>query len=150
MDIYDTTILNLIWVPRYFGSSKWRRGSYNSVDWFTMVNSLRKWVQWKYLVQIERQGNFYSTDWESWLRTRSNLTATASRLATMNFVIDCMHFEGHIDPLCREHCRLWTRLVGIIKNTVSSWLKDHACMPSIMAEMSLSQHWSLWTDLSKY
>lgn len=36
--------------------------------------------------------------------TRSALTVTASRLAPMNFVIDRMHYKGHIDPWCHEHC----------------------------------------------
>ena len=36
--------------------------------------------------------------------TCSNLTATASRLASMNFVIDRMHFKGHTDPWYQEHC----------------------------------------------
>ena len=35
---------------------------------------------------------------------RSTLTVTASRIASMNFAIDRMHFKGHIDPWCHEHC----------------------------------------------
>ena len=35
---------------------------------------------------------------------RSTLTATTQRLSTMNFVVDRMHFKGHIDPWCRENC----------------------------------------------
>lgn len=36
--------------------------------------------------------------------SRCALTATASRLATMNYVIDRMHFKGHVDPWCHAHC----------------------------------------------
>jgi len=32
------------------------------------------------------------------------LTATASYLGTRNFAVDRMHFKGHIDSWCREHC----------------------------------------------
>ena len=35
---------------------------------------------------------------------RSSLTNTARRLAEMNYVIDRMHFKGHIDQWCRENC----------------------------------------------
>ena len=35
---------------------------------------------------------------------RSTLTNTAKQIATMNFVVDRMHFKGHIDPWCRENC----------------------------------------------
>ena len=35
---------------------------------------------------------------------RSELTLTASRISKMKFVIDRMHFKGHIDPWCKEHC----------------------------------------------
>ena len=33
----------------------------------------------------------------------SSLTATAGRLSSMNFVIDCMHFKGHTDVWCHQH-----------------------------------------------
>jgi hypothetical protein len=36
--------------------------------------------------------------------TRSALTSTSSRLTSLNFVIDRMHFKGHIDPWCHENC----------------------------------------------
>ena len=29
---------------------------------------------------------------------------TAKQIATMNFVVDRMHFKGHIDPWCQENC----------------------------------------------
>ena len=35
---------------------------------------------------------------------RSALTTTASRLASLNYAIDRMHFKGHIDPWCHNHC----------------------------------------------
>ena len=35
---------------------------------------------------------------------RSSLTNTARRLAEMNYVVDRMHFKGHIDQWCRENC----------------------------------------------
>ena len=35
---------------------------------------------------------------------RSALTRTSSRISDMNFVIDRMHFKGHIDPWCCENC----------------------------------------------
>ena len=34
----------------------------------------------------------------------SCLTVTAGHLSLMNFVIDCMHFKGHTDVWCRQHC----------------------------------------------
>ena len=35
---------------------------------------------------------------------RSELTLIASRISKMKFVINRMHFQGHIDPWCKEHC----------------------------------------------
>ena len=35
---------------------------------------------------------------------RCDLTATARRLASLNIVVDRMHFKGHTDPWCHEHC----------------------------------------------
>ena len=35
---------------------------------------------------------------------RSTLTATAKKIAGMSFVVDRMHFKGHIDPWCRSNC----------------------------------------------
>ena len=35
---------------------------------------------------------------------RSTLTATAGRLSSMNFAIDRMHFKGHTDVWCHQHC----------------------------------------------
>ena len=35
---------------------------------------------------------------------RSEVTTTANRLASLNYVIDRMHFKGHIDPWCHKHC----------------------------------------------
>ena len=36
--------------------------------------------------------------------SRSTMTTTARHIATMNFVIDRMHFKGHVDPWCHENC----------------------------------------------
>ena len=36
--------------------------------------------------------------------TRSNLTPIASRIAKTTIVIDRMHFKGHTDRWCQEHC----------------------------------------------
>lgn len=35
---------------------------------------------------------------------RSSLTTVASQLASVDYAVDRMHFKGHIDPWCREHC----------------------------------------------
>jgi hypothetical protein len=35
---------------------------------------------------------------------RSTLTATAKRMAEMSYVVDRMHFKGHIDPWCKSNC----------------------------------------------
>ena len=36
--------------------------------------------------------------------SRRAVTTTAGRLASLNYVIDRMHFKGHIDPWCHQHC----------------------------------------------
>lgn len=35
---------------------------------------------------------------------RAEQTPTAQKLATMHIVIDKMHFRGHTDVWCQEHC----------------------------------------------
>jgi hypothetical protein len=35
---------------------------------------------------------------------RANKTPTATRIASMNIVIDKFHFRGHIDAWCRRNC----------------------------------------------
>ena len=35
---------------------------------------------------------------------RSHQTATAKRMADLNIVVDKLHFKGHVDPWCKEHC----------------------------------------------
>ena len=35
---------------------------------------------------------------------RSSLTDVATRISSLNFVVDRMHFKGHTDPWCHEHC----------------------------------------------
>ena len=35
---------------------------------------------------------------------RAEQTPTAQKLATMHIVIDKMHFRGHTDAWCQEHC----------------------------------------------
>ena len=35
---------------------------------------------------------------------RATQTPTAQKLATMKIVIDKMHFRGHTDTWCQEHC----------------------------------------------
>ena len=37
-------------------------------------------------------------------RKRSDLTATAKRMASCSIVIDKMHFKGHIDAWCHKFC----------------------------------------------
>ena len=32
------------------------------------------------------------------------MTATAARLASLNIVVDKMHFKGHTDSWCHDHC----------------------------------------------
>lgn len=32
------------------------------------------------------------------------MTPTAERMAKMDYVVDRMHFRGHVDPWCREKC----------------------------------------------
>ena len=36
--------------------------------------------------------------------TRKELTRTAGRLSTMNIVVDKLHFRGHVDKWCQQHC----------------------------------------------
>lgn len=36
--------------------------------------------------------------------SRSSLTATASRIANLEIVIDRMHFKGHVDSWCKQTC----------------------------------------------
>lgn len=35
---------------------------------------------------------------------RSQQTKTAQRLAELGIVVDKLHFKGHVDPWCKEHC----------------------------------------------
>ena len=35
---------------------------------------------------------------------RVNLTSTSSKIASLKIVIDKLHFRGHVDTWCREHC----------------------------------------------
>ena len=35
---------------------------------------------------------------------RSQLTETTKQLANLNIVIDKLHFSGHVDRWCQEHC----------------------------------------------
>ena len=35
---------------------------------------------------------------------RRSITTTAERITSMCFVVDRMHFRGHVDPWCRENC----------------------------------------------
>lgn len=35
---------------------------------------------------------------------RSMLTDTSKKIKDMNIVVDKMHFKGHIDQWCRQHC----------------------------------------------
>ena len=35
---------------------------------------------------------------------RANHTPTANKIASMNIAIDKLHFKGHIDAWCKEHC----------------------------------------------
>ena len=35
---------------------------------------------------------------------RRTLTPTAKRMAGMSYVVDRMHFKGHVDPWCRYNC----------------------------------------------
>ena len=35
---------------------------------------------------------------------RNELTPTAERLASLNFVVDRFHFSGHTDPWCKKNC----------------------------------------------
>ena len=36
--------------------------------------------------------------------TRRSATPTSQRIVDMAIIIDKMHFKGHIDPWCKEHC----------------------------------------------
>ena len=36
--------------------------------------------------------------------TRKGLTPIAARLSEVNIVIDKLHFKGHVDKWCHEHC----------------------------------------------
>ena len=35
---------------------------------------------------------------------RANHTATAKKIASMNIVIDKLHYKGHTDAWCKKHC----------------------------------------------
>ena len=36
--------------------------------------------------------------------SRSAMTPVATQLASLQIVVDRMHFKGHTDPWCHEHC----------------------------------------------
>ena len=35
---------------------------------------------------------------------RANITETASQIASSSIVVDKMHFKGHTDEWCHQHC----------------------------------------------
>ena len=41
-------------------------------------------------------------------QARKELTPTAQRLSKMNIVVDKLHFRGHVDKWCQEHCNPYT------------------------------------------
>ena len=35
---------------------------------------------------------------------RINRTSTATRMASLEIVVDKLHFKGHVDAWCHQHC----------------------------------------------
>lgn len=62
---------------------------------------------------------------------RVNQTPTATRLSSLNIVVDKMHFKGHIDPWCQENCNPYTfseleKVDTEICEQIFSWMSKYA------------------------
>ena len=58
--------------------------------------------------------------------TRKGLTPIAARLSEVNIVIDKLHFKGHVDKWCHEHCNPYkfeelNQVCGFIMQLSATW-----------------------------
>ena len=83
---------------------------------------------------------------------RSTFTETNKQLSTLNYVVDRMHFRGHVDSWCKK--KLWPRQIGLDeKCECMCMFRIPVCILfycSIIHLLHISlgpgQHWNLWTN----
>ena len=80
--------------------------------------------------------------------TRKEITPTAARLAALNIVVDKMHFKGHTDSWCHDHCNPYnlreldkvssTLLVLVVQHTMSCLIIIYIQVDTQICEQTFS------------
>jgi len=72
---------------------------------------------------------------------RSQVTQATSKLASLNIVIDKLHFKGHTDSWCHSNCNPYD--VKELDEVNAHWCRSKWLYVAI----SVGWHWNLWANL---